>query len=214
MAIKVIETRYKGCRFRSRLEARWAVFFDALEIRWEYEPQGFVISWMNDVKEVPYLPDFRLPVLGTWVEVKGSLGETDDCYLETIANAIDWGGQLPDVADSDNSTRGLLWLGPIPSADVLREGVPLHPILQHSKGGLGNLCVFGFRGFHVMHSSRSLFDSSWGFPAAAEAIRPFLDNSAWYSQGRILKWGQEYRELVGEAYRTARSARFEHGESL
>lgn len=28
--MKAIETRYKGYRFRSRLEARWAVFFDAL----------------------------------------------------------------------------------------------------------------------------------------------------------------------------------------
>ncbi len=30
--IKAIETRYKGYRFRSRLEARWAVFFDALSV--------------------------------------------------------------------------------------------------------------------------------------------------------------------------------------
>jgi hypothetical protein len=29
--IKAIETSYKGYRFRSRLEARWAVFFDALD---------------------------------------------------------------------------------------------------------------------------------------------------------------------------------------
>ena len=29
--IKAIETRYKGCRFRSRLEARWAVAEDAIE---------------------------------------------------------------------------------------------------------------------------------------------------------------------------------------
>lgn len=27
---QVIETEYKGYRFRSRLEARWAVFFDTL----------------------------------------------------------------------------------------------------------------------------------------------------------------------------------------
>lgn len=33
--IKPIETKYKGYRFRSRLEARWAVFFDALGISWE-----------------------------------------------------------------------------------------------------------------------------------------------------------------------------------
>ena len=34
--MKPIETEYKGYRFRSRLEARWAVFFDALNIKWEY----------------------------------------------------------------------------------------------------------------------------------------------------------------------------------
>jgi hypothetical protein len=27
--LRPIETRYRGFRFRSRLEARWAVFFDA-----------------------------------------------------------------------------------------------------------------------------------------------------------------------------------------
>jgi hypothetical protein len=32
MKIKAIETRYKGYRFRSRLEARWSVFFDAMEL--------------------------------------------------------------------------------------------------------------------------------------------------------------------------------------
>jgi hypothetical protein len=36
-----IETWYASCRFRSRLEARWAVFFDTLRLVWHYEPQGF-----------------------------------------------------------------------------------------------------------------------------------------------------------------------------
>lgn len=66
MTIRAIETRYAGCRFRSRLEARWAVFFDTMGIRWEYEPKGFV------TKAGPYLPDFRLPDLRLFVEVKGS----------------------------------------------------------------------------------------------------------------------------------------------
>ncbi len=65
MTIKAIETRYAGCRFRSRLEARWAVFFDTMGIRWEYEPKGFVTA------AGPYLPDFRLPDLRLFVEVKG-----------------------------------------------------------------------------------------------------------------------------------------------
>jgi len=34
--IKPIETHYAGHRFRSRLEARWAVFLDAMEIPWQY----------------------------------------------------------------------------------------------------------------------------------------------------------------------------------
>lgn len=36
MDIKPIETHYNGYRFRSRLEARWAVFFDALGIKPEF----------------------------------------------------------------------------------------------------------------------------------------------------------------------------------
>lgn len=71
MSIKAIETQYKGYRFRSRLEARWAVFFDALGIKWEYEKEGY------DLDGVKYLPDFWLPHhimadegWGYWVEIK------------------------------------------------------------------------------------------------------------------------------------------------
>jgi len=65
MTIKAIETKYKGYRFRSRLEARWAVFFDAFPLKWEYEPEGFDLG-----EEGYYLPDFYLPELDMWVEVK------------------------------------------------------------------------------------------------------------------------------------------------
>ena len=53
-SLKPIETRYQGYKFRSRLEARWAVFFDLLGVVWEYEPEGFRMG------SVCYLPDFRL----------------------------------------------------------------------------------------------------------------------------------------------------------
>lgn len=63
-----IETIYHGYRFRSRLEARWAVFFDALGLEWEYEKEGYDLGEAGR-----YLPDFWLPDVdgGTWVEVKG-----------------------------------------------------------------------------------------------------------------------------------------------
>ncbi|MDZ7789717.1 MAG: hypothetical protein U5L08_04335 [Xanthomonadales bacterium] len=64
--MKVIETRYKGFRFRSRTEARWAVFLDALGIAWRYEPEGYVLR-----DGARYLPDFWLPEAGAWLEIKG-----------------------------------------------------------------------------------------------------------------------------------------------
>ena len=62
---KALETRWKGYRFRSRLEARWAVYFDALPLKWEYEPEGFHLGY-----GIVYLPDFWLPQVEMWAEVK------------------------------------------------------------------------------------------------------------------------------------------------
>lgn len=63
--IKAIQTRYKGHHFRSRLEARWAVFLDHLGVPWEYEVEGYELP--NGVK---YLPDFWLPDNGVFLEIK------------------------------------------------------------------------------------------------------------------------------------------------
>lgn len=70
--IKAIETYYKGYRFRSRLEARWAVFFDALRIEWQYESEGYELS-----NGEHYLPDFFLPTFsdGMYCEVKPDGGD-------------------------------------------------------------------------------------------------------------------------------------------
>jgi hypothetical protein len=65
MTLRSIETKYKGCHFRSRLEARWAVFFDDARINWQYEPQGYAVNG------VPYLPDFFLRDLDCYFEVRG-----------------------------------------------------------------------------------------------------------------------------------------------
>lgn len=63
--LRPIETEYNNFQFRSRLEARWAVFFDALGVRYEYEPEGFNLG-SGDY----YLPDFYLPHLDMWIEIK------------------------------------------------------------------------------------------------------------------------------------------------
>jgi hypothetical protein len=62
--IKSIPTRYKTFRFRSRLEARWAVFFDVLGIEWRYESRSVDLGWCL------YIPDFWLPQYRMYAEVK------------------------------------------------------------------------------------------------------------------------------------------------
>ena len=71
--LKAIETRYKGRRFRSRLEARWAVYFDSIGCKWDYEPEGFHLP-----DGTMYLPDFWLSSVGMWAEVKPKWPTNDE----------------------------------------------------------------------------------------------------------------------------------------
>lgn len=72
MQIKAIETKYKGYRFRSRTEARWAILFDSLGIKWKYESEGYDLG-----NGIYYLPDFKINVIYPsfqtilWIEIKG-----------------------------------------------------------------------------------------------------------------------------------------------
>ena len=70
--IKAKETYYNGYRFRSRSEARWAVFFDHAKIKYFYEPEGFPVKGTSG-----YLPDFYLPDSKEFFEVKGILDDDD-----------------------------------------------------------------------------------------------------------------------------------------
>lgn len=62
--MKSIPTTYNGVKYRSRVEARWAVFFDAMGWPATYEQEGF------DLDGVWYLPDFWLSSFGIYVEIK------------------------------------------------------------------------------------------------------------------------------------------------
>jgi hypothetical protein len=64
--IDAVPTDYRGTTFRSRLEADWATTLDANHIEWTYEPETITLP-----SGATYIPDFWLPELGTWIEVKG-----------------------------------------------------------------------------------------------------------------------------------------------
>ena len=82
--LKALPTTYRRVQFRSRLEARWAVFFDQLELHWEYEPQGFVLDNRKDKHpDSCYCPDFlvRTPQgEDMWIEIKPHNVTQNDKY--------------------------------------------------------------------------------------------------------------------------------------
>lgn len=85
--ITAIPTRYKGYTCRSRTEARWCVFWDAMQIRFEFEPEGLQME--NGER---YLPDFYLPDFKWFCEVKpteGILNFEDKARRFALAAGID-----------------------------------------------------------------------------------------------------------------------------
>lgn len=194
----IIETVYKGYRFRSRLEARWAVFFDAAGIQWRYEPEGFERKngpYMEG-KTVRYLPDFYLPETGTWVEVKpNDVALRTDCLK--LNNMLDFGSPLPHVHNSFGTTHGLLLLGDIPDPN----GTYIHPLVQHDKGLWRRWIMFDGM-------------TPWGFRLLKTHLDDSLDTSeaGWVCTPIKVQVPWKF-PLISTAYTAARSARFEFGET-
>jgi len=107
--IAAIQTSYKGCRFRSRLEARWAVFMDALDWEWDYEPQGFNLNGK------PYLPDFWVETIGYWIEVKPR------CYPQSACDL------LQELVEGTHKPALLLAGNPWPGRHITIVLRPGHP---------------------------------------------------------------------------------------
>jgi len=212
--IQAIETVYKGYRFRSRLEARWAVFFETLGIAWRYEEEGYKSRYGY------YLPDFRLyfPKKDLWrpedtptdlfVEVKGNPTELSD-NKDYWTDIHDWGGVLPGFADSfGSSNAGWMLLGSIPEPG---QGLThFHPIIQHSKGLWRSW--FMFAPTPQYHQMISVVEDS----LLANLLEIYPEDAGekkhWLVETRS-KHLPAFYSGVDRAYAAARSARFEHGEN-
>lgn len=218
--IRAIETRYAGHLFRSRLEARWAVFFDALSIEWQYEPQGFVIHDMGD-EQRPYLPDFFLPRQRIWVEVKGAAERAEFGLYAAACDA--WSAShLPHVTDDADKRlgSGLLVLGEVPKPGIRWA----HPMFRHHKGV--NISYGEWRKdwegsparFEVLPLSSGIGTGSTYISSSNEWDAIPLHGFAcggmqtWPSwEDTVLTFVQ--RAHVSAALTAAREARFEHGEA-
>jgi hypothetical protein len=107
--IAAIPTVYKGVQMRSRLEARWAAFFDLCGWQWEYEPFD-LNGW---------IPDFMLrgAKTNTLVEVKP---------LDWIVPLTD--GGYPDINNYVKSFPDLAKVFDKSDHEVLICGACLPPI--------------------------------------------------------------------------------------
>lgn len=99
---RAIPTTYAGVRFRSRLEADWARYFDEQGIRWAFEAEGF------DIDGVAYLPDFYLPDLRTFCEVKGLLDDESEIKVRRLAEWVEDRGRIVVLAEAPAGKRWAL----------------------------------------------------------------------------------------------------------
>lgn len=195
--IKAIETRYGGCRFRSRLEARWACFFDALEIPWQYELEGFELG-----DGLRYLPDFYLPKHAVFVEVKPTLASLSRRDWDKLARFI--------------NHQNLLLVAGMPGAEQMYlfqlyrgvgdEGL-LQELLEENFEDSESWSRFFLENFHdrlVVLAPNVVF-----FPRPADSES---DNfQLWGFMCR--SWRNTSERMLSQAASLARSARFEFGEN-
>lgn len=207
-----IETEYRGCRFRSRLEARWAVAFDHLGVTWKYEPQGYHVG--HEAR--PYLPDFWLPGPGVWAEVKGDPLKLDKTLMD---DAVNLKSGLP--GHDPFYERSMLILGDIPPSDeplaylhwmVSRTGyAPCESFCACADARWSRVTLQAFPAMALMEA-RSQGESveSPGVlitPIGRPTLRPPEDVVTPQRCSYVLA-----DRKVLDAFKAARSARFEHGE--
>lgn len=240
--LKAIETRYNNYRFRSRLEARWAIWLDTLGIKYEYEKEGYDFGddgW--------YLPDFWLSELQCWLEIKGTtatheesnkaflLAERSGYPVILCAGSIGCSEYAKDTYEVDDYALTIFVGYHNPSHHpVIRKAFP-HFAYQIEQGHLQSFLqerlsieIPTFDGSHdaiknLIDLDRQYYRQRYGedHPEYQYGITtPGVWDASLFSQGRIsglqLLYGPVYSKGIPDpivwAYAAARSARFEHGE--
>jgi hypothetical protein len=203
-----IETKWRGFTFRSRLEARYAVMFEKMELDWRYEVQGFQL---DDGRS--YLPDFWLRELDLYVEIKGTDPDSDTKrLLRDFKHPVILFVDLPDPAKNSEGLRTRLSLN-------LLDG-RLYTFSVSDDSELGGM---PFEADASLTYCRKC--ETW-----AVDIRPESDKlmegecrlvdrgNGWEQWGPHCEHGyKDFTRSLGssraeQAVEAARSARFEHGE--
>lgn len=199
--MKAIETVYNGYRFRSRLEARWAVFFNVAGIKYEYEPEGF------DLGSKWYLPDFYLTGFDLYVEIKPS-HMSDDLKkkCESLCNLFrnkTGASILLCYGDPAEATYLKFYGWEIDEEDLDGGTCDANALFFADESGKIKLCIQGHGDTICVRDTmlRNDYVGDFGFSEAQDQNMP-------------LYWGLESssNNYLYVCRTKARQARFEHGE--
>jgi hypothetical protein len=109
--IKAHPTLYAGTMFRSRLEARWAAFFDLKKWKWEYEPID-LDGWT---------PDFRVELPHCGDELGWYLASVKPFYTIDDFDRDPQSIQIIDAYHRGEIPELIAWLGINPSVSEFDE---------------------------------------------------------------------------------------------
>ena len=218
MDIKPIETVYNGYRFRSRLEARVAVLFDRLSVRYEYEPEGFSLTDGSK-----YLPDFYLSDERIFAEVKAIRPNIENELEKVVRFVRETGESVLIISCIPNPDKVKIWWYPIIWYNALMDEITISRI---------GLSVYGdekrigylIRTHGVTYEPKNValmnceYDFLERFRRRRENIMmPKADawmyrdvNEVFHPQSGM---DDDTLDFISEAYTSARQARFEHGET-
>jgi hypothetical protein len=84
--LQSIRVRYQSAYCRSKLEAKWLVWLDSLQVPWVYEIEGYALKLGDRTRG--YLPDVWLPREKRFVEIKPSEVEIEGELYQTFADLI------------------------------------------------------------------------------------------------------------------------------
>ena len=197
--LKAIPTAYNGYSFRSRLEARWAVYFDTIGLKWEYEVEGYELS---DGRR--YLPDFVITTV-----------DGDKYYCEVKPGNSNGDGKLEMLLHdlNDNPTDGH-GCGKVLSGDpyefiITNKNYPCPRCMQFEPG-LKHPCPIDV-GFIFCGSCDFNTPSGGGHehePEVHFGIKTYPDKGSTVLVNDDTN-NRKYRSLIRRACKKARSARFE-----
>lgn len=201
--LKPIETIYNGYRFRSRLEARWAVFFDALELDYQYEPEGYDLG-----ENLYYLPDFLIRAFlphiaeyGAWFEVKPDLPTNNEKRKAKLLALQSNSPVLIATGTFDEIPPFILSIFPIRNRET-REILSAFAVCIHCQA----LTVSGIWTGELDLDDLQSDDWRLFTPCGHCGALDWAEHNGYELKRRLL-----HRDL-SEAYITARQARFEYGE--